>query len=79
LLLDFGKPRYAAAVARMNLKPGIDKLNNAQKRFEQVFIERSKVDSGHSLSPVYFLVNPIRNILVELLKSLNTFERRSGG
>jgi hypothetical protein len=76
LLLDIEKPQYTAAVTTLKLKPAIDKLKESQKRFEQVFIERSKVDSEITLAPVYSLVNPMKNILAELLKSLNTFERR---
>lgn len=77
LLLDIGKPEYAAAVTTLTLQPAIDKLKAAQQKFQQVFIDRSKVDAELALAPVYSLVNPIKNILAELLESLNTFERRN--
>ncbi|HMA64452.1 MAG: DUF6261 family protein [Fibrobacterota bacterium] len=77
LLLDIGKPEYTEALTTLKLAPAIDKLKASQQRFEQVLIERSKVDSEITLAPVYSLVNPIKNILAELLESLNTFERRN--
>jgi len=76
LLIDFEKTEYAGAVTTLNLKNAVDNLKVSQQQFEQLHIDRNKVDSEKALTPVYSLINPIRTVLGELLTVLNTFERR---
>jgi hypothetical protein len=75
LLIDLDKPENAEAITLLNLKPALDQLKAAQQKFDQLFVDKNKVESELTVTQISEFINPLRAMIYEMLAVLNSAER----
>jgi len=76
LIIDIEKPEFAGAVATLKLGDAIAQLKQAQRTFEELHVDKSRVASELTVAQIAEFLNPIRDLLPELLTILSSCERR---
>jgi len=77
LLIDLDKPEFADAITLLALKPALDQLSASQQKFDQLYVDKNKVESELTVAQISEFINPLRAMLYDMLAVLNTAERNN--